>query len=219
MAKQFGSSDDALKALKQTRKEWLSRINNAFGENYYDELSASQKTELETFKNDMKSLETSAGSEPERYHESGIFPTVPSWFDYGELAETQGASRLGSGPAGPTGPAGPSGSQGPAGPAGPTGARGATGPTGPSGPTGARGATGPSGPAGPAGPTGSQGPAGPVGPVGPSGSGGGGGGFDVNLDGKVNTTITDWEVDTRNGIITITYGNGMRSIITGVQGA
>ena len=91
------------------------------------------------------------------------------------------------------------------------------GPTGPTGPSGSDGAAGPPGATGATGPTGAQGATGPTGPTGPSGSGGGGG-FSVDIDGRADTTITAWVVDTRNGTITITYGNGMISQITGVIG-
>ena len=197
MARSFKNEDEAEKALKQTQREWLKRIQNAYGENYYDTLSESEKAELDTFRTAMKNL--SSISTKSTFHDDGVFPSIPSWFDYGELEEEQGVSKATAGPTGPTGP---------------TGATGATGPTGP---PGNDGAAGPPGATGATGPTGAQGATGPTGPTGPSGSGGGGG-FNVDIDGKVDTTITAWVVDTRNGTITITYGNGMTSQITGVIG-
>jgi len=43
MSRSFKNADEAEKALKQTQREWLKRIQNAYGENYYDTLSASEK--------------------------------------------------------------------------------------------------------------------------------------------------------------------------------
>jgi len=222
--KTFGSTSDALSALRSTKKNWLDRINNAYGEQYYDDLTASQKTELDDFKTAMKNIETLAGAEPEKYHDSNIFPTVPSWFDYGDLDEPQGASRLGSGPAGAagakgdTGAAGPAGPSGSAGPSGPSGSAGAKGDTGPTGAAGSAGPAGPSGSAGAKGDTGPTGAAGPAGPTGPSGSGGGGG-VASDLDGKYTSTVSKVTFDTRNNKLTFDLADGMKiqATVSGVE--
>ncbi len=200
MTRNFKNADAAEKALKQTQREWLKRIENAYGENYYDALSDSEKTELDTFRTAMKNL--SSISTKSSFHDDGVFPSIPSWFDYGELEEAQGVSRAA---AGPTGPTGPSGSTGPTGPTGPSGAKGNTGETGPTGPSGSNGSAGP------------PGPTGPTGPTGPSGSGGGAS-IPLIIDGgKINTTVASIEVHSRNGTMTITGANG--NIVTvGVTG-
>ena len=177
----FADNATATKALKQTQREWLRRIRNAYGEEYYDQLNATQKTELDTFKTRMKALDSIA--DPKKYHDDDTFPPVPSWFDYGDLDVMQGTSKASSGPAGPPGPSGPTG------------------------PTGARGATGPTGPTGPSGPSGSQGPAGPPGPTGPSGGGGGGGSSILfELDGRADElTLVGGVVSTRDGNLKLTF--------------
>lgn len=200
MSRNFKDTAQATKALESTQKEWMKRIQNAYGENYYDSLSDSEKAELDTFRTAMKNL--SSISSKGSFHDDGVFPTIPTWFDYGNLEDSQGVSKATAGPTGATGPTGGTG------PTGPTGATGSAGPPGPSGSDGSDGSAGPPGPTG---------PTGAAGPTGPSGSGGGGG-FPVNLDGKVDTTIVNWEADTRNGTITITYANGMTAQITGVIG-
>ena len=193
MARNFKDTATATRALKSTQKEWLRRIRNAYGEEYYDQLNATQKSELDAFKTAMKGLDSIA--DPRTYHDDGTFPTVPDWFDYGDLDTMQGSSRAASGPTGPTGP---TGARGPTGPTGPTGS------AGPPGPSGARGATGPTGPTGP---SGSQGPAGPPGPTGPSGGGGGGGSSILfELDGRADElTLVGGVVSTRDGNLKLTF--------------
>lgn len=221
MTRSFRDSDQATKALKATQKEWLRRIANAYGEEYYDQLSSSEKTELNTFRDQMKALDSI--SDKATYHDDGVFPTVPSWFDYGDLDESQGSSRASAGPTGPTGPSGatgptgPTGATGPAGPTGPTGPAGSDGSDGSAGPPGPTGPTGPTGPAGATGPTGSQGPAGPPGPTGPSGGGGGGDGVGVTGDGgRIDTTLVNIDIDSRNGIAVFQHADGSTMTITGV---
>lgn len=201
MTRNFRDTATATRALKETQKNWLMRIENAYGENYYDALSDSEKAELDTFRTAMKNL--SSISTKGSYHDDGVFPTIPSWFDYGDLAESQGVSRA---TAGPTGATGPTGSTGPT---------GATGSAGPPGPSGSNGSDGSAGPPGPTGPTGSAGPPGATGPTGPSG-GGGGGGIDVQFDGRESTTMTQWVIDSRGGTIQIHFANGAVGTITGV---
>ena len=219
MSRSFRDSNHATKAMKQTQKEWLRRINNAYGEEYYDSLTSQQKSELDTFRTAMKGLDSIA--DKTKYHDDGVFPTVPDWFDYGDLDVAQGTSRSASGPAGPPGPTGSPGSDGSpgsAGPPGPTGspgspgsngARGATGPTGPTGPTGSPGSPGARGATGPTGSAGSPGSPGPTGPPGPPGSGGGGGGSAITgtVDGKLTMTLVSFEADTRNGNLKFTFQN------------
>ena len=202
MSRSFKSTDEANNALKSTQRNWLSRIENAYGENYYDALTTAQKSELDTFRTAMKNL--SSISTKSSFHDDGVFPTVPSWFDYGELEDRQGVSRATAGPTGPAGSTGPTGNTGPTGPAGATGPPGSsvTGPAGPTGPTGSSGAQG------------STGPTGPTGATGPSG-GGGGGGFPVEVDDRA-ATIVNWVADARGQTITITYSNGLVQRITGV---
>lgn len=219
MTRNFRDTATATRALKETQKNWLMRIQNAYGENYYDSLSDSEKAELDTFRTAMKNL--SSISTKGSFHDDGVFPSVPSWFDYGDLAESQGVSRATSGPTGATGPAGstgptgPTGGTGPTGPTGNTGPTGATGSAGPPGPSGSDGSDGSAGPPGPTGPTGSAGPPGATGPTGPSG-GGGGGGIDVQFDGRESTTMTQWVIDSRNGTIQIHFANGAVGTIPGV---
>ncbi len=222
MTRNFRDTATATRALKETQKNWLMRIQNAYGENYYDALSDSEKAELDTFRTAMKNL--SSISTKESYHDDGVFPTIPSWFDYGDLAESQGVSRATAGPTGATGPTGNTGNTGPTGPtgsAGPpgntggTGPRGLTGSAGPPGPSGSDGSDGSAGPPGPTGPTGSAGPPGATGPTGPSG-GGGGSAIDVNFDGRESTTMVQWLVDSRGGTIQIHFANGAVGTITGV---
>lgn len=203
MTRNFRDTATATRALKETQKNWLMRIQNAYGENYYDSLSDSEKAELDTFRTAMKNL--SSISTKGSFHDDGVFPTVPSWFDYGDLAESQGVSRATAGPTGATGPTGN------------TGPTGATGSAGPPGPSGSNGSDGSAGPPGPTGPTGSAGPPGATGPTGPSGSGGGGGGeIDVQFDGRESTTMTQWVIDSRGGTIQIHFANGAVGTITGV---
>lgn len=200
--------------MKQTQKEWLRRIDNAYAEEYHDALTSQQKTELDTFRTAMKGLDEIA--DKTTYHDDGVFPTVPDWFDYGDLEVAQGTSRSGSGPAGPPGPTGSPGSDGSAGPPGPTGppgspgsdgARGATGPTGPTGSPGSSGARGATGPTGPSGSAGSPGSPGPTGPPGPPGSGGGGGSSILfELDGRADElTLVGGAVSTRDGNLKLTF--------------
>jgi len=186
----FADNATATKALKTTQREWLRRIRNAYGEEYYDQLNATQKSELDAFKTAMKGLDSIA--DPKKYHDDDTFPTVPSWFDYGDLDVMQGTSRAASGPPGPAGPPGSPGS---------AGSPGSPGSAGPTGPTGARGATGPTGARG------LQGVAGPPGPTGPSGSGGGGGSaIQFELDGRPNElTLVGGVVNTRAGTLKLSF--------------
>ena len=217
MTRSFRDSDHATRAMKQTQKEWLRRINNAYGEEYYDALTSQQKSELDTFRTNMKALDSIA--DKTTYHDDGVFPTVPDWFDYGDLDVAQGTSRSASGPAGPPGPTGSPGSPGSDGSAGPPGPTGSPGPAGSPGSDGARGATGPTGPTGspgsagargatgPTGPSGSAGSPGPTGPPGPPGSGGdGGGSITGDLDGGVgNLTLTGFVIDSRAGTLAFRF--------------
>lgn len=202
MARNFKDTATATRALKSTQKEWLRRIRNAYGEEYYDQLTSAQKTELDNFKTAMKGLDSIA--DPRTYHDDGTFPTVPDWFDYGDLDTMQGSSRAASGPTGPTGP---TGARGPTGPTGPAGSDGSDGATGPTGPTGARGPTGPTGPTG---------PAGPPGPTGPSGGGGdGGGSITGDFDGGVgNMTLSGFVVDTRAGTLAFRFTDSRGRTLT-----
>lgn len=215
MARNFRDVNHAKRALKQTQKEWLRRIDNAYAEEYHDALTSTEKTELDNFRTAMKALDSIA--DKTRFHDDGVFPTVPDWFDYGDLDVAQGTSRSGSGPAGPPGPTGSPGSPGSpgsAGPPGPTGspgsdgspgARGATGPTGPTGSPGSSGARGATGPTGSAGSPGSPGPTGPPGPPG-SGGGGGGDAIQFELDGRPNElTLVGGVVSTRDGYLKLSF--------------
>lgn len=121
----------------------------------------------------IDALSTALDAEQAAAEERGETPVAP---EPGDLIEDPGAYE------GPQGPAGP---PGPPGPPGPSGSPGDDGDDGIPGTDGVRGGTGPSGP---------PGPVGPSGPPGEDGDDGRGIASVDCVDGRVEITYTDGEV-------------------------